>query len=97
MPDVVISRSVDLRQLLLTRVDFVGSLLGGITSNIADQDGSIVHCVKVRPRSKSNIDAKLTKLSELPVGDNERPKRPQALQSLVSMLLGRLRIDRCTR
>ena len=42
MPGVVISRIVDLAQCLIRWVDLRSCLLGGVTGNIADEDGSVI-------------------------------------------------------
>lgn len=109
VPNIVIGWFIDLCQLVLVGVDFVGSFLGSVSSNIADQDGGIVHCIMVSSNSISNrsggCDSSgswncligLTKLAELAIGDDERAESSKTLQCLIAMLLGSLGTDRRTR
>lgn len=41
MPCVVVSRSVDLAQLVLRRLDLAGSVLCGIASNVSQENSSV--------------------------------------------------------
>ncbi len=42
VPGIVVGRLVDLVELVLGRVDAVGGLLGGVTGDVAEEDGGIL-------------------------------------------------------
>ncbi|KAI6767974.1 hypothetical protein HG530_005983 [Fusarium avenaceum] len=77
VPDVVLSRLIELLKLLLRRSDLGSSVGSSITSHIAEKNSSIRE-----------------KLSELSVSDEQLAKGPQALKSLVTILLGSVLADR---
>ena len=43
VPHVLLSRSVDLGELVLVGANLVGGLLGGVGGNVADENGGIAH------------------------------------------------------
>jgi len=77
MPRVVVSRLVDLGELVFVRVDLVCGLLCGIAGDVANENGGIAQ-----------------KLSELAVAEDECAQRSEALESLLSVLLGGVLVDR---
>jgi hypothetical protein len=77
VPDVVLSRLVEILELLLRRSDLGSSVGSSITSHIAEKNSSIRE-----------------KLSELSVSDEQLAKGPQALKSLITILLGNILANR---
>lgn len=95
VPSVVISRAVDLCQLVLARAHFASSIRSGIACNVSEKNGGITHCDWCKwERESQQVRSKLTELAELAIGDDQGSKSPHPLESLVSVLLGALLVDR---
>lgn len=94
MPCVICGGLIDLLQLILGRIDTVGSVLSRVTGNVAEENGGIAHWERIsHARNVTEKGLRLTEFAELTVGDQESAEGTKSIKSLVAMLLGGALVD----
>lgn len=92
VPDVLLSRLVNLRELLFRRPDLVGSLLRRVRGDVFEEDGGVAHWNYQYSDPRKGM-MKHTDLAKFAIGDQKRSQGLEALQRLLAILLAGLLVD----